>query len=216
MMDAEELYADPSQRASGKPRWAATMHLVEPGDAEVTPEVARIRRGGVPGLLLGRATVQQHDVATRLLQRVLLAERGVPLETRLHASGVWFLEHDGPGGRRIRGFVVASVSSMEPNPVWPMRLPAAVLQVARIDWVGACSVPKTPALECIEESPPEAFVLGWLPMSTVVDLPVDVLEPHPDHEFTAEYRLARNFELRSIASFPSPGRGEGEGGGPTD
>lgn len=202
MNEGEASSDGAAAREPSRPRWTPTRYPLHPDDICEDESVEARPSSGVPALLLGRATVQQHDVANQIVRRGLHHERGVTLTPRMHPSGVVFLEHEAEGSRRIRGFVVASASSMEPRPIWPMLFPTAILQIARIDWVASCSVPKPPALADIESTTPDAYVLGWLPAPKILELPLVVLEPHLGHEFKAEYRQAKNHQLWSLERFP--------------
>ncbi len=180
--------------------WSPLRVLVGPEDVPRERVEAAAPDGGVSPTLLGRATVLQQVVSSLLVGRVLV-ESGLDVVARMHPAGVMYLEHV-ESDRTTRGFVVAAVSSMEPRPIWPMLLPLSVLEVAPIDWIAACSVPKMPALESIEHAPADAYVLGWLPAADLTKLPIVTLEPHFGHDFEGQYRQAKNHQLRPIDTFP--------------
>lgn len=183
-----------------KPRWAPLRVQLAQRDVPAERAAAAAPDAGVAPQLLGRVTHLQHVVASLVVRRTL-QERGVELRAHMHASGLLFLVRE-DGARTSRGFVVASTSSMEPRPIWPMQLPLSVLEVAPIDWIVACSVPKTPALAAIGDGAADAYVLGWLAHGDLAKLPIITLQPHPDHEYWAKYRQAKNRQLRSIDEFP--------------
>jgi len=151
--------------------------------------------------LLGNATALQHFVSTLLVRKYLL-ERELDASARLHPAGILVLKKLSDG-TVSRGFVVATASSMEPRPIWPMFVPMSVLELVPVDWVVGCSVPKTPALENLHaQQPAEAYILGWLSAAQVTRLPIVTVEPHLGHEFQAQYHQAKNRQLLTIDDFP--------------
>lgn len=182
-------------------RWHPRRIELRPRDVPHERLAAAGDGGEAPRPLLGKVSTLQHVVGTLAVGR-FLTEHGVRLHARRHASGIMLLE-----GQRERiasvGFVVVTASSMEPRPIWPMLLPLQVLEAVAIDWFAACSVPKAPALDAIEERPADAYLLGWLPREAIPNLQIVTLEPHLGHEFQARYRQAKNHQLRPLEEFPT-------------
>lgn len=189
-----------SEPNGGRPSWRPQCVPVRPEDVPIERAAAAVPEGGVCQRLLGRETHLQHIVATLTVRRVA-AEQGTVLIARMHQSGILHLVHRSSAGD-TRGFVVAAASSMEPRPIWPMLLPNSVLELAPLDWVIGCSVPKMPALEAIPDGAADAYVLGWLNGEDLKRLPIVTLQPHLGHEFQAQYRQAKNHWLRPIDQFP--------------
>lgn len=181
--------------------WSPQRVLIGPADVPRERVEAAAPEGGVSQVLLGRVTPLQHVVASLVVRRSLV-DAGLDVIARMHAVGILHLEHRHQNGTS-RGLVVASASSMEPRPIWPVQLPLSALEVAPVDWIAACSVPKLPKLEGIDDGDAFAYVLGWLPADRLTRLPIVTLEPHVGHEFTALYRQAKNHQLRPLDTFPA-------------
>jgi hypothetical protein len=186
-----------------RPRWAPQRVSITPADMPVDKVAADLPDDGVSPLLLNKMDPLQAVVASLVVGR-LLRERGLDVTARMHSSGLMFLEHHPAAAdeRTTRGFVVAAASSMEPRPIWPMLLPLAVPELVELDWIAACSVPKLPALEALDEDGADAFVLGWLDAEAVTKLPIVAVEAHLGHDFPAQYRQAKNHQLRPLDEFP--------------
>lgn len=182
-----------------RPRWQPERVTVAAEDVPRERIAAAAPDGGVSPLLLGRSNQLQQVVASILVRRKLL-EQGVDVISRMHRSGIMFLECRDTGQPTL-GLVVASVSSMEPRPIWPTLIPLRVLDVAAVDWVGSCSVPKQPAFDAIDDQTADAYLLGWLAADEVAQLPIVTLEPHLGHEFEAKYRQVKHHELRSFSEW---------------
>lgn len=183
-----------------RPRWHPERVLLTADEVPRARIEAAAPEGGVSPLLLGKASQLQQVAASLLVRRALLAQK-VEVVTRMHSSGVVLLEC-GRGDDSRRGFVVASVSSMEPRPIWPTLIPLSVFDIAPLDWVGSCSVPKQPALDAIEERPADAYLLGWLDIDEVAQLPIVSVAAHLGHEFEAKYRQVKHHRLRPFSRWP--------------
>jgi hypothetical protein len=123
---------------------------------------------------------------------------------RMDRAGVMFLE-DRDGSAPRLGYVVPFVSSMEPRPIWPTLVPLSILDLAPVDWVASCSVPKQPALDAIKERDAFGYLLGWLDADEVARLPIVTVSAHMGHEFEAKYRQAKNHQLRPFHAWPAGG-----------
>lgn len=155
--------------------------------------------GGVSPRLLGKANQLQQVVASLVVRRSLI-DRGVEIVTRMHRSGIMFLESRRSGEEQL-GFVVPFVSSMEPRPIWPTLVPLSVLELVPVDWIASCSVPKQPALDAIEERDGFGYLLGWLAADDIAQLPIVTVSSHSGHEFDAKYRQAKNHRLRPFSDW---------------
>jgi hypothetical protein len=192
-MDADE------QPGTSRPRWVPERMTITTADVPRERVSEAAPDGGVSPRLLGKANQLQQVVASLVVRRSLI-ERGIDIVTRMHRSGVMFLESRRAGENQL-GFVVPFVSSMEPRPIWPTLVPLGVLDLVPIDWIASCSVPKQPALDAIEERDGFGYLLGWLAADDIAQLPIVTVSSHSGHEFDAKYRQTKNHRLRPFSDF---------------
>jgi hypothetical protein len=193
---------EPDTPPTKRTRWIPERVTVTAADVPRSRVEAAAPADGVAPQLLGKANQLQQVVASLLVRRSLI-ERGVDVASRMHRTGVMYLETRRNGNPRL-GFVVPFVSSMEPRPIWPTLIPLSVLDLVAIDWVGSCSVPKQPALDSIEDRDSFGYLLGWLASDDIAQLPIVSVASHLGHEFDAKYRQAKNHQLRSFSEWNRP------------
>lgn len=191
------------QPAPRRPCWVPERIAITASDVPRERVLEAAPDGGVSPRLLGKANQLQQVVASLVVRRSLI-DRGIDIVTRMHRSGVMFLEARRAGEQQL-GFVVPFVSSMEPRPIWPTLIPLSVLDLVPIDWIASCSVPKQPALDAIEERDGFGYLLGWLAADDIARLPIVTVASHSGHEFDAKYRQTKNHRLRPFSDWDTGG-----------
>lgn len=102
-------------------------------------------------------------------------------------------------------FVLAEPTSMEPRPVWPVRVPIDDASAWEYDAVAWCYIPKRAPLEA--QDPPSlergAACAGWAWVDELPTWKPVHLEPHAGHPFAADVWQTQVAALREPSSLVS-------------
>ena len=132
-----------------------------------------------------------------------LARQHPELDVRWHAEGEeWpgLLElADASRDAERHVLVLGEPSSMEPRPVWPVRVPVDDLLSWEYDAVVWCYVPKRAPLEAADARAVGRGVTcaGWAWADEVATWKPVHLEPHPGHPFSADVWQSQVTRLQS-------------------